>query len=95
MSKSRAARNGHLLTVRLSHADASVIDRAAKLRDCSPAEFIRCAAVHAAENAIVEQTLIRVSSEGFAAFVAAIDTPGKPDPAITDLLKRPALWEDR
>lgn len=95
MSKSRAARSGRSLTVRLSHADLAIIDRAAKLRDCSSTEFIRCAAVHAAENAIVEQTLIRVSPDSFAAFVAAIDAPGKSDPIITDLLKRPTLWEGR
>lgn len=88
-----AQRKDHPLSMRLPDADLAVIDRAAQLRGRSRTEFMRDAAVRAAEDAIMENTLIRVSPDGFQAFVAALDAPGKPVPAMVDLLKRPAPWE--
>ncbi|MDE1917954.1 MAG: DUF1778 domain-containing protein [Sphingomonadales bacterium] len=88
-----AQRKDHPLSLRLPDADLAIIDRAAQLRGRSRTEFMRDAAVRAAEDAIMENTLIRVSPEGFEAFVAALDTPGKPVPAMVDVLKRAAPWE--
>jgi len=88
-----AQRKDHPLSMRLPDADLAVIDRAAQLRGRSRTEFMRDAAVRAAEDAIMENTLIRVSPDGFQAFVAALDAPGKPVPALVNVLKRPAPWE--
>lgn len=88
-----AQRKDHPLSMRLPDADLAVIDRAAQLRGRSRTEFMRDAAVRAAEDAIMENTLLRVSPDGFQAFVAALDAPSKPVPAMVDLLKRPAPWE--
>ena len=88
-----ASRKDHPLSMRLPDTDLAIIDRAAQLRGRSRTEFMRDAAVRAAEEAIMENTLIRVSPEGFEAFVAALDAPGKPVPAMVDVLKRTAPWE--
>ena len=88
-----AHRKDHPLSMRLPDADLAIIDRAAQLRGRSRTEFMRDAAVRAAEDAIMETTLIRVSPEAFEAFVAALDAPGKPVPAMAEMLKRPAPWE--
>lgn len=88
-----AQRKDHPLSMRMPDADLAIIDRAAQLRGRSRTEFMRDAAVRAAEDTIMENTLIRVSPEGFEAFVAALDAPGKPVPAMVDLLKRPAPWD--
>lgn len=88
-----ANRKDHPLSMRLPDADLAIIDRAAQLRGRSRTEFMRDAAVRAAEDAIMETTLIRVSPEAFEAFVAALDAPGKPVPALVEMLKRPAPWE--
>lgn len=88
-----AQRKDHPLSMRMPDADLAIIDRAAQLRGRSRTEFMRDAAVRAAEDAIMENTLIRVSPEGFDAFVAALDAPAKPVPAMVDLLKRPAPWD--
>lgn len=91
---SRAAqRKDYPLSMRLPNADLAIIDRAAQLRGRSRTEFMRDAAVRAAEDAIMETSLIRVSPEAFDAFVAALDAPGKPVPALVELLRRPAPWE--
>jgi uncharacterized protein (DUF1778 family) len=88
-----AYRKDHPLSMRLPDTDLAIIDRAAQLRGRSRTEFMRDAAVRAAEEAIMENTLIRVSPDGFEAFVAALDAPGKPVPAMVDVLKRAAPWE--
>lgn len=88
-----AQRKDHPLSMRLPNADLAIIDRAAQLRGRSRTEFMRDAAVRAAEDAILETSLIRVSPEAFEAFVAALDAPGKPIPELVELLRRPAPWE--
>lgn len=88
-----AQRKDHPLSMRLPDADLAIIDRAAQLRGRSRTEFMRDAAVRAAEDAIMDNTLIRVSQKGFETFVAALDAPGEPVPAMVELLKRPAPWD--
>lgn len=86
-------RKDHPLSMRLADADIAIIDRAASLRGRSRTEFMRDAAVRTAEEVIMENTLIRMSPEGFAAFVDMLDRPAKPVPEMVELLKRPAPWE--
>jgi uncharacterized protein (DUF1778 family) len=88
-----AQRKNIAFSMRLSDTDLAIIGRAAHLRCCSPADFIRGAAIRAAEDIIVESSLIRASPEGFAAFTASLDAPGKPVPSIVELLERPAPWK--
>lgn len=90
-----AARKEHPLSMRLPGADIALIDRAASLRGRSRTDFIREAAVRAAEEAIVETTLIRMSPAGFEAFVEAISAPPVPVPEIVELTKRPAPWHKK
>jgi uncharacterized protein (DUF1778 family) len=83
----------HPLSMRLPEADIAIIDRAAGLRGRSRTDFVREAAVRAAEEVLMERTLIRMSPEGFAAFRAAIEAPAAPVPEMVELLRRPAPWE--
>jgi uncharacterized protein (DUF1778 family) len=41
----------------------------------------------------MENTVIRMSPEGFSAFIDLLDRPAKPVPELVELLKRPAPWE--
>jgi uncharacterized protein (DUF1778 family) len=86
-------RKDHPLSMRLLEADIAVIDRAASLRGRSRTEFVREAAVRAAEEVLVERTLIRMSPEAFAAFRDAIEAPATAVEEMVKLLKRPAPWE--
>ena len=86
-------RKDHPLSIRLPDADIAIIDRAASLRGRSRTEFMRDAAVRTAEEVIMENTVIRMSPEGFAAFVELLDSPARPVPEMVELLKRPAPWE--
>ena len=86
-------RKEHPLSMRLPDADIAIIDRAAGMRGRSRTDFVREAAVRAAEEVLMENTLFRLSPSGFNAFIKALAEPAKAVPEIVELLKRPAPWE--
>lgn len=88
-----AERKEHPISMRLPEADIAMIDRAAGLRGRSRTEFVRDAAVRAAEDIVMENRLIRMSPEGFAEFMALLSEPVTAAPEMVDLVKRPAPWE--
>lgn len=88
-----AERKDHPMSMRLPEADIAMIDRAAGLRGRSRTDFIREAAVRAAEDVLMESRLIRMSSEGFAEFMDALSTPGKAVDELVKVVERPAPWE--
>jgi uncharacterized protein (DUF1778 family) len=88
-----AKRKEHPLSMRLPAADIAVIDRAASLRGRSRTDFVREAAVRAAEEVLMENALVRMSADGFAAFTAAITAPGRPVAKMVELFSRKAPWD--
>jgi uncharacterized protein (DUF1778 family) len=83
----------HPLSMRLPDADIAIIDRAAGMRGRSRTDFVREAAVRAAEDVLMESTLVRMSPSGFNAFMKALVEPATAVPEMVELLKRPAPWE--
>lgn len=90
---STAERKEYPISMRLPEADVAMIDRAARLRGRSRTDFVRDAAVRAAEEVIMEQSLIRMSPEGFAGFMEILAAPAAPVPEMVELVRRPAPWE--
>ncbi|MCB9946152.1 MAG: DUF1778 domain-containing protein [Geminicoccaceae bacterium] len=88
-----ADRKDYPISMRLPEADVAMIDRAAGLRGRSRTDFVREAAVRAAEEVVMEQGLIRMSPDGFAAFMEAVSAPAAPVPEMVELARRPAPWE--
>jgi uncharacterized protein (DUF1778 family) len=88
-----AKKKDHPLSMRFPEADIAIIDRAASMRGRSRTDFVRDAAVRAAEEVLMESTLVRMSAEGFDAFMAAVGAPATVVPAMVDMLKRQAPWE--
>lgn len=86
-------RKDHPLSMRLSSADIAIIDRAASLQGRSRADFVRDAAVREAENVVMEAMPIRMSAEGFSAFMDALAQPGRPVPEIVEVMRPSAPWE--
>ena len=86
-------RKEHPISMRLPEADVAMIDRAASLRGRSRTDFVREAAVRAAEEVLMESRLIRMGPDGFAAFMAALSEPAGPVPEMVELARRPAPWE--
>lgn len=81
------------LSLRLAKSDLSIIDRAAKLKGRSRTQFMRDAAVQAAEDALMENAVLRMSAKGFAAFVAELERPPLAAAELVETLSRPAPWE--
>lgn len=79
--------------MRLPPEDVELIDRAAGVRGRSRTEFVREAAVRAAEEVLLDRALVRMSPAGFAAFAKAIAGKGKPVRALVEVLERKAPWE--
>lgn len=86
-------RKEHPLSMRLPEADIAIIDRAATLRGRSRTDFVRDAAVRAAEDVLMETMPIRMSPAGFKAFMAALSGPAAPVPEMVELFRRTAPWE--
>ena len=88
-----AQRKDHPLSMRLPDADIAIIDRAATLRGRSRTDFVREAAVRAAEDVLMETSPIRMSPDNFDAFLKALSAPATAVPEMVELLRRPAPWE--
>ncbi len=88
-----AERKEHPISMRLPVADIAMIDRAAGLRGRSRTDFVREAAVRAAEDVLMENRLIRMSAEGFNEFMAILSAPAAVVPEMAELAKRPSPWE--
>ncbi len=79
--------------MRLPERDVDLIDRAAVLSGRSRTEFVRDAAVRAAEGVLLDRALVRMTPSAFAAFARAIAGRGKPVRALVSVLERKAPWE--
>jgi len=84
----------HPLSMRLAEADIAIIDRAARLRGRSRTDFVREAAMRAAEDVLMQTLPIRMSAEGFADFTAALSEPARPVSEMAELLARRPPWDD-
>ena len=73
-----AGRKEYPISMRLPETDVAMIDRAASLRGRSRTDFVRDAAVRAAEEVVMENRLIRMSPEGFAEFMEVLSAPAAP-----------------
>ncbi len=89
----RPVRKEYPLSMRLPEADIAVIDRAASLRGRSRTDFVREAAVRAAEEVVMEKALIRMSPAAFKALMDELESPPTPVGAMVKVFQRKAPWE--
>lgn len=93
MTKSSAAAKRDTLNLRIKPEMRGMIDRAAALAGKTRTDFVLDAARRAAEEALLDRTLLRVSPESYAAFIALLDAPPQANPALRRTMQTPALWE--
>lgn len=86
-------RKDYPLSMRLPETDIAIIDRAASLRGRSRTDFVREAAVRAAEDVLMETLPLRMSEAGFEAFLDALASPARAVPEMVEVLRRTAPWE--
>ncbi|ASN11701.1 CopG family transcriptional regulator [Xanthomonas perforans] len=81
------------LNIRIKPEERSLIDRAAKARGKNRTDFVLEAARSAAEEALLDQTIISASPDAYAAFLARLDMPPQPNERLRKTMQTPAPWE--
>lgn len=90
---STVPRKRETLNLRIKPEERTLIDRAAKARGKNRTDFVLDAARSAAEEALLDQTIIAVSPKAYAAFLARLDMPPQPNKRLRKTMQTPAPWE--
>lgn len=93
MSGKQVARPRETLNIRISAEERGLIDQAAKARGTNRTDFILDAARRAAEDTILDQTLVSVSPKAFAEFLARLDAPAEPNDRLRRTMRTPLPWK--
>lgn len=81
------------LNIRIPAAARALIDRAAQVGGKTRTDFILEAAKRAAEDALIDQTLLLADPKAYAAFVALLDAPPQPNERLRRTMQTPAPWD--
>jgi uncharacterized protein (DUF1778 family) len=81
------------LNIRIKPEERSLIDRAAKARGKNRTDFVLDAARAAAEETLLDQTIIAASPEAYAAFLARLDMPPQSNERLRKTMQTPAPWD--
>ena len=81
------------LNLRIRAEERDLIDRAARASGKNRTEFILDATRRAAEEALLDQALLRVDPEVFAAFQARLDAPPAPSERLRKTMQSVPPWE--
>ena len=90
--KSRA-RQRETLNIRIKADERGLIDRAARVRGQNRTDFILEAARRAAEDALLDRTLMTVSPEAYKEFVKRLDAKPRPNARLRKTMRTAAPWE--
>ncbi|MBZ9850959.1 DUF1778 domain-containing protein [Mesorhizobium sp. CA14] len=83
------------LNIRIKTEERGLIDEAARVLGKTRTDFILDAARRMAEDTLLDQTLIKVSPEAYAEFLALLDAPAKPNERLTKLMNAPLPWKSK
>jgi uncharacterized protein (DUF1778 family) len=81
------------LNMRVLPETRSLIDLAAELLGKNRTDFVIDAARQAAQNALLDRTVIPINDKAHAAFVALLDAPPQPNERLRKSLQTPAPWD--
>ena len=86
-----AGRNS--LNIRIRPEERGLIDRAARALGKNRTDFILGAARKAAEEALLDQTAIKVDAKAYKEFLARLDAPPQPNERLRRTMRTRAPWE--
>jgi uncharacterized protein (DUF1778 family) len=79
------------VNLRIREDIRAVIDRAAKIRGKTRSDFMVDAAYRAAEDTLLDQTLVKVDSESYRHYLAVLDRPPGSE-GFERLMNAPRPW---
>jgi uncharacterized protein (DUF1778 family) len=86
------ARTG-MINIRVKPAERALIDQAAAAQGKSRSDFMLEASRRAAEEALLDRTLLRVDSATYARFVELLDAPPRSNEHLRRLMQTKAPWD--
>jgi uncharacterized protein (DUF1778 family) len=89
----RQTRKRQSLNLRIKAEERGLIDRAAKTLGKNRTDFVLDAARRAAEDALLDRTVLTVSPKAYAEFLARLDAPPQPNERLRKTLRTLAPWE--
>ncbi|MGA7564429.1 MAG: DUF1778 domain-containing protein [Desulfobaccales bacterium] len=93
MPKPKPTARRNTLNLRIKPDDRGLIDRAAQLTGKTKTDFVIEAARRAAQDALLDRTLLVVGPQAFHAFWARLDEPPHPNEKLRRALQTAAPWE--
>lgn len=81
------------LNMRIKPEDRSLFDWAAKAQGKTRTEFILEAARRAAEDALLDRSLVRADPDAYAAFLDRLDKPLEPSDRLKQTMRSKAPWD--
>lgn len=81
------------LNIRIKPDERGLIDEAARILGKTRTDFILDAARRVAEDTLLDRTLIKVSPEAYAEFLARLDAPPNPDERLFRLMNATPPWK--
>ncbi|HEY9739439.1 MAG TPA: DUF1778 domain-containing protein [Coleofasciculaceae cyanobacterium] len=93
LERTEKAKRSEVVNMRIEPNQLDLIDTAASLCGKSRSAFMLDAAYRAAEEAMLDRRLFRLSDEQWEAFNKALDTPPTKNATLTQLLQTKAPWE--
>lgn len=81
------------LNLRIKPQVRDLIDQAAELAGKNRTDFVLEAARRAAEDTLLDRTVLTVSPKAYRQFLARLDAPPKPNKRLLKSLRTPAPWE--
>jgi uncharacterized protein (DUF1778 family) len=81
------------LNLRIKPELRGLIDRAAVATGRNRTDFVLNAARHAAEDALLDRTVLTVNAKAYAEFMARLDAPPQPNARLRRTLETTAPWE--
>jgi uncharacterized protein (DUF1778 family) len=81
------------LNIRVKPEVRGLIDRAAEAVGKTRTDFVLDAARQAAEEALLDRTMIVLGPKAYAEFVARLDAPPRPNARLRRTMRAPAPWD--
>ena len=81
------------LNLRIKPEERGLIDRAAKTLGKNRTDFMLDAARRAAEEALLDRTILTVSLKAYAEFLTRLDAPPQPNERLRRTMRTSAPWE--
>lgn len=97
MTKAASARVAprETLNLRIPAGERRLIDRAAATSGKTRTDFILGAARRAAEEALLDRSLLRADPKAFQQFLERLGAPAAPNPRLAETMKQPPPWPEK